>query len=35
VVTGPGTNANAGLIASGHADTYWQFCSESEFGGEA
>jgi len=29
------TNANAALIASGHADTYRQFCAGSEFGGEA
>ena len=35
VVTCGGTNANAALIAAGHADTYYQFCSESEFGGEA
>ena len=30
-----GTNANAALIASGHADTHFPFCSGSEFGGEA
>ena len=35
MVTCGGTNANAALIAAGHADTYYQFCSESEFGGEA
>ncbi|MFQ5838789.1 MAG: thermonuclease family protein [Thermoplasmata archaeon] len=29
-----GTNANAALISSGHADTYYDFCSESEFGSE-
>ena len=27
-----GTNANAALIASVHADTYCQFCGDSEFG---
>jgi len=35
VVTCRGTNANAALIVSGHADTHFQFCSGSEFGGEA
>ncbi len=30
-----GTNANAALISSGHADTYHRFCSESEFGSKA
>jgi len=25
-------NANAEMILSGHANTYWQFCAESEFG---
>ncbi len=30
-----GTNANAAVISSGHADTYYLYCSESEFGGEA
>jgi len=30
-----GTNANAVMISSGHADTYYLFCSESEFGSEA
>ncbi len=35
VVYCDGTNANAALISSGHADTYHPFCSESEFGQEA
>lgn len=35
MVTCGGTNANAALIASGHADTYYIFCDASEFGGEA
>jgi len=35
VVICGGMNANAARIASGHADTYRQFCSESAFGGEA
>ncbi len=30
-----GKNANALLISSGHADTYYQFCSASEFRDEA
>ena len=30
-----GTNANAALISSGHADTYSRFCSESEFESQA
>ncbi len=30
-----GTNANAALISSGHADTYYSFCSASEFGSES
>lgn len=30
-----GTNANAAMISSGHADTYYYFCSASEFGNEA
>ncbi len=35
VVSCDGTNANAALISSGHADTYSRFCSESEFGSQA
>ncbi len=35
VVYCEGTNANAALISSGHADTYQRFCSASEFGSEA
>ncbi len=35
VVYCDGTNANAALISSGHADTYYNFCSESEFGSES
>lgn len=35
VVHCAGTNANAAMIASGHAETYYAFCSESEFGGAA
>ncbi len=34
VVYCDGTNANAGMISSGHADTYSRFCSESEFESE-
>jgi micrococcal nuclease len=30
-----GTNANAAMISSGHADTYSRFCSESEFESKA
>ena len=30
-----GTNANAAMISSGHADTFYDFCSASEFGDEA
>ena len=29
------TNANGAMIASGYADTYYAFCSASEFGSEA
>lgn len=29
-----GTNANAAMISSGHAETYYEFCDESEFGKE-
>ena len=32
VVTCAGMNANAALIASGYAVTYYAFCSASEFG---
>ena len=32
VVTCAGMNANAAMIASGHAVTYYAFCSASEFG---
>lgn len=32
VVYCDGTNANAAMISSGHADTYQFFCSQSEFG---
>ena len=35
VVYCDGTNANAALISSGHADTYFRFCSASEFGSQA
>lgn len=35
VVYCAGTNANAAMISSGHADTYFSFCSASEFGSEA
>ncbi len=35
VVYSEGTNANAAMISSGHADTLYEFCSESEFGNEA
>jgi len=35
VVTCGGTNANAALISSGNADTYYTYCDDSEFGGEA
>ncbi len=34
VVYCDGTNANAAMISSGHAGTYYDFCSESEFGNE-
>ncbi len=34
VVYCDGTNANAAMISSGHADTYYDFCSASEFGSE-
>ncbi|HKZ99355.1 MAG TPA: thermonuclease family protein [Thermoplasmata archaeon] len=27
-----GTNANAAMISSGHADTFYAYCAESEFG---
>lgn len=30
-----GTNANAAMISSGHATTYYAFCSASEFGNAA
>ena len=30
-----GTNTNAAMISSGHAQTYYTFCSASEFGNEA
>ncbi|MGI0149055.1 MAG: thermonuclease family protein [Thermoplasmata archaeon] len=30
-----GKNANAAMISSGHADTYFAFCSKSEFQSEA
>jgi len=30
-----GTNANGALISSGHAETYYTFCSRSEFGNES
>ncbi len=32
VVYCDGINANAAIISSGHADTYYDFCAESEFG---
>ncbi len=35
VVYCDGTNANAAMISSGHADTYSRFCSESEFESQA
>jgi micrococcal nuclease len=35
VVSCGGTNANAAMISSGHATTYYRFCPESEFGNEA
>ncbi len=35
VVYCEGTNANAALISSGHADTFYDFCSVSEFGSQA
>jgi len=35
VVQCAGTNANAAMISSPHADTYRAFCSQSEFGSEA
>ena len=35
VVYCDGTNANAAMISSGHADTYFRFCSASEFGSQA
>ncbi len=35
VVYCDGTNANAAMISSGHADTYYDFCAVSEFGTEA
>ncbi len=35
VVYCDGTNANAAMISSGHADTFQRFCSESEFGNAA
>lgn len=34
VVTCGSTNANAAMIASGHAETYRIFCSASEFGNQ-
>ena len=30
-----GTNANAAMISTGRAETYFEFCSESEFGGQS
>ncbi len=35
VVYCEGTNANAALISSGHANTFYDFCSVSEFGTQA
>ncbi|MFQ5552816.1 MAG: thermonuclease family protein [Thermoplasmata archaeon] len=35
VVYCDGTNANAAMISSGHADTFYDFCDASEFGDEA
>lgn len=35
VVYCAGANANAAMLFSGHADTYYRFCSASEFGPEA
>jgi micrococcal nuclease len=35
VVYCDGPNANAAMISSGHADTYYIYCSESEFGTQA
>jgi len=35
VVYCAGTNANAAMISSGRADTYYFFCSASEFGSES
>jgi len=35
VVYCAGTNANAAMISSGHANTYYFFCSASEFGSES
>ncbi|MFQ5919877.1 MAG: thermonuclease family protein, partial [Thermoplasmata archaeon] len=34
VVHCEGTNANAAMISSGHADTFYEFCSASEFGSQ-
>jgi micrococcal nuclease len=30
-----GTNANAVMISTGRAETYYEFCSDSEFGGQS
>ena len=30
-----GVNANAAMIASGHADTFFEYCSQSEFASQA
>ncbi len=35
VVHCDGTNANAAMISSGHAETYYDFCAESEFEDDA
>ena len=35
VISCGGTNANAAMISSGHAATYYEYCSQSEFGSEA
>ncbi len=35
VVYCDGTNANAAMISSGHAETFYDFCSASEFGSKA
>jgi len=35
VVYCKGSNANAAMLSSGHADTFYAFCSVSEFGNEA